>query len=154
MKRIILLTLLISSNFLISQNTEKNLSIKSKAFGQCYLINQKEITKTEFEQTIKSNSESFDLYKKGKKQQTISNIIGIPSGLVFGWNLGTWLGSGEKPNMTVLTTSGVIWGSSMVMYYMGQSKINNALDIYNSKENEVSIKFNLNSYGIGIAANF
>lgn len=159
MLRFSIILLFLISNISLAQDKDQSktnniLSIKAKSFGYRYISNGNEINKSDFEQELMKKPEAFNMYKKGKSQSQLSNIIGIPAGLVFGWNIGYWAASGEKPNMTVFATSGVLWGSAIVLGAMSKSNINKSLDMYHNKNQTVSLNLNINSYGVGVAARF
>jgi hypothetical protein len=134
-------------------NKDEYLKIDFKTFGTKYYKGDKKISKREFISKIEANPVAYNQYSLGKNLNTAGNVIGIPAGIVFGYNIGTWIGGGEQPNGAVLAVSGICWGGAIVLNYVGRSKIRNSIDTYNTSD-KFGLNLNINQNGIGLALTF
>jgi len=113
---------------------DKYLKIDFGSLWNKYYEGEKKITKHEFVSIIKSHPAAYRQYKQGKGLSVTSDIIGLPSGIVLGSNLGTWVRSGNQQNYIILVVSGICAGGSMILKYVGREKIRKAIDTYNSSK--------------------
>ena len=136
-----------------SIRNDEYLEIEFKPFINKYYEGSQVISKKEFLRRMESNPMAYRQYRLGKNLDIASNVIGIPAGLVFGHILGTWIFSGDKPDETVLTVSGLCSGGAIALAYVGRAKIIKSVDTYNASVS-LGLKLNINENGIGLAFQF
>ncbi|MEN8225942.1 MAG: hypothetical protein ABFS05_11360 [Bacteroidota bacterium] len=117
---------------------------------------ERKLSTKDLKEIYKDYPEALSKYKSGKTLNTISNIIGIPCGFVFGWELGTMLGGGESDGATLaISGAGLIAG--LVMNFAGTNNIKKSVIIYNNKiqgEASLNIRFGLTRHGVGLCFKF
>jgi len=137
-------------------NTNDSLYYKSGFTGLTVWQGDKKLHPTDVKILFKSNEEALSNYKSGRSMKTVATVVGLPSGFILGWQLGTMLAGGD-PNgtMAIIGAGGVI--ASVVLDIMGGNKIRRAISIYNASLNETisfQIKVGLTEHGMGIVAQF
>jgi len=130
----------------------QQLSFKLKTFGTKYYEGGMEIDKADFTNSLKQRPEVYDAYTKGANLNLIGNLVGIPAGAVFGWNVGTIAGGGEA-NGEALRVSGVLWVGSLVMIYVGAKKMTKSIEAFNSN-GTVRLRFDSTESGTGLVLSF
>lgn len=129
-----------------STNTNnKELSI---GLGQYYL-GDKQLSKPEFIDLIKTNDRAYKEYKSFKFGFITSIILAVPGGALIGYGLvdesdlqGAFLGTGA-----------ICIGGSLVIALLSDYHRKNAMKIFNTGKN-TSFQFNYYGNGIGLAYNF
>ncbi|MFS4491719.1 hypothetical protein [Maribacter sp. 2308TA10-17] len=154
----ILFTLIISALSLSLCNAQKIES--QKVFGGYkYAQNGNDLSLSELSKVLKTNTKSFQTYKKAKTKAVFSYVFAGIGGGLTGYPVGTALGGG-KPNWTL---AGIGVGCLAVAFPLAASadkKIKESVDIYNSSldprthvsKTELKIVGNIN--GIGLSLNF
>jgi len=133
-------------------SANRQLSLKAKTFGIKYYEGDASISKQEILGKLKGNTARYELFKKGGTLNTVGNIIGVPAGFVFGWNLGTLAGGGDA-NSDALTLSGIGVVGSLVLNFVGRKNMKTALDSYNNNTT-VQLEFKTTKNGTGLCLTF
>ena len=153
MKSIYLFCLFIISINLKSQDSTKtinvNLRIEDHLFDTRYYKNNNQIKKQDFQSLIALNKTAFSKYNQGKTFMTLGNIIGIPS-TIFLLNQIQGLRENNPPFPAVFITTAMASIGGMMLVYVGESKIFESIDIFNSK-NKSNTQLIMNNNGIGLA---
>ena len=119
------------------------------------LLNKK-LSTEDVREAYKNDYEALRLYNTGKTQNTVANVIGIPSGFVFGWQLGTLLVGGEV-NSGAMVISGAGVATSIILGFLGNDNIKESIEVYNSKSesaNNFSLNIGLSNNGVGLCLKF
>jgi hypothetical protein len=132
----------------VSPNPTNNLSI-----SKGYYKGDIEINKREFEQLLSTNQKAYKEYKHGKLGHILGLICVIPGGAMLGFSLGAGdLISKEDKNMLLLF-GGLYTATGITLELLGKHKIKNAIKTYN-KSKELTLNFEINSNGVGLAMRF
>lgn len=146
----------------VAAKNEKYLAIKFGLFKKYYEGGEK-ISKYAFEEKIKTNPLGYKQYRSGKNMMITSNIIGIPSGFIFGYQLGyilfdrrsTTYYSRRGPNNIVLLVSGFAWGTAVGLEYAGKTKIIKSIRTYNQSVNPgIGYRLGITPNGFGLGLQF
>lgn len=132
------------------------LTIRQDFWGLKIMQGTRSLSAVEVKQVYINNGEALSKYSKGKSLTAIGNIIGIPCGFAFGWQLGTGMGGGEI-NTGVLIGSGVGFVGGLIMTISGENAIKKSVTIYNShlQDKTVSqLSLKLNENGVGLCFSF
>ncbi len=132
----------------VAEIVNGDLSVKSGLFGLKYYKGNQRIRKNEFILEIQENEEAYQIYKRGNSLNNASNILGIPSGLVFGWNIGRWI-VGEEASQPITTISGIIWGGALILHFNGLAKVRNGINKFNDSNN-MGLHLKLDHNGVGL----
>ncbi|MCB2208262.1 MAG: hypothetical protein KQH67_08170 [Bacteroidetes bacterium] len=91
-------------------------------------------------------------YKKGKALNAVGTIIGIPSGIVFGYGVGLLI-IGQEINKTIYMISAGGLFTWILIHIAGDNMIKSSVNIYNADINNTSslhIKFGVMQNGLGL----
>lgn len=137
------------------QNIEnRELRIESKFLGFDYYDGYEKISKNDFIEKLNGNAEALNSFYGGRSLINIGNVIGIPSGFVFGYLLGKRIVSKNNRQSTTLTlVSGVVWLSSSILVYSGRIKLEKSLLKVNHA-NGLSSKITVGNHGLGYVLTF
>ncbi len=130
----------------------EDLSIRVPLFGMKYYKGSSRIKKDEFMLVLQENEAAYNSFRRGKSLINASNIVGIPSSLVFGWNVGTWAAGGDISRPITLI-SGILTGGSIIVGYSGLAKTRRALDTFNNSKS-IGLNLKLDHNGIGLVFSF
>ncbi len=113
------------------------------------------LTKQEFSDKMATNPNANNLFEYGKTLGTVGKIFAYPSAFVFGFTLGLSIFSWSSTKGVLLGVSGAGIIGGIIFASIGDSKITQAINIYNSA-NQVGLKIQLkfNENGIGVALKF
>ncbi|MDY0215550.1 MAG: hypothetical protein RBS19_01225 [Bacteroidales bacterium] len=141
-------------NILSNQNYEIRNDFIIMKSGKAYQGDNL-LTKREFSDLMATNPNANNLYQYGKTLGVIGYIFAFPSGFVFGFTLGSSLFSWSSTKGVLLGVSGLGIMGGLIFASIGDSKITQAISIYNSS-NQVGLKVQLkfNENGIGVALKF
>ncbi len=96
------------------------------------------------------NIEAQQLFAKGRNQNILGNIIGLPSSFMFGWQLGNTL-SGQESNTTIYVASAIGTIVSLLISSSAIKKINKSVVSYNES---VTTRLGISENGIGFITEF
>ncbi len=128
------------------------LSTKKGLFGWRYYNNSERISKNGFLLKLRENELAHQKFEEGKNLKTIGGIMGFPSGLVFGYNLGTML-RGGKTSREVNIISGTVWVASLILEITGSAQMRKGLNEFNASQN-LGYQLKLDNNSIGISFSF
>lgn len=147
----LLLSVLLTSitlTFSFSQNKENTLAMQKGFWWSTYYYNNGEpISKQSFLSELRKDEFSYREYKNGKALQIIGYIFTFPSAFVLGWELGK-VAINEDNNKASLIVGGLGVVAGLTSGIIGQSKINNAIKLYNSKSANLGLKAGGNGFGL------
>lgn len=158
MKKIIL-----TLSFIIATLTFCNaqkIDIEKVFGGHKYTQNNELKSLGDLADIMKSNTNAFELMKKGRTQRSLSAVLGFAGGGLIGWPLGTALGGGEA-NWTLAGIGAGLIVIGIPISSSANKKINQAVELYNASLNETSqnhfkpeFKIIANTNGLGLSMNF
>lgn len=138
----------------VAKEVGQHLKIEFKSFSTSYYEGTTKIKKSAFVQKLGTNTFAHNQYKLGRDLNLTGNIIGIPAGIVFGYNIGLWIASPSyEPRASVLTVSGLCWAGGIVLNFLGRSKMTGAVNTYNAG-GTLGCRLNVSENGVGIALKF
>lgn len=138
------------------QDLNEPLSYRNGFWGLVILQGQQKLSSQNIKELYKTDKEALSLYNSGKSMNTVGLVIGIPSSLVFGWELGNVLAGGDV-NTAAMILGGTGFVTSIIIGAVGDSKIKKSIQIYNSNnERSVghSLNFGLTNIGVGLCFKF
>ncbi len=148
---------LASQNMLFQQiDTLQPLTV-SKVFGGIKIKQgDRSLSSADVKRLYSNHDEARAKYRSGKTRRTIGNIIGVPCGFVFGYQLGSAMVGGET-NGTVLLGSGVGFLAGFLLNLSGEGAMIQSVNIYNNRlqdktAGQLSLKLTQN--GVGLCYSF
>lgn len=109
---------------------------------------------------MKSNSDAFELMKKGRTNRSLSAVLGFAGGGLIGWPIGTALAGGDA-NWTMAGIGAGLIVIGIPISSSANKKINQAVELYNASLNGTSqnhfkpeFKIIANTNGLGLSMNF
>lgn len=96
------------------------------------------------------NIEAQQLFTKGREQNILGNIVGIPSSFLFGWQLGNTI-YGKESNSTIYIASALGTIISLFITSSGTKKIKKSVVSYNDS---VTKRLAVTENGIGLMLEF
>ena len=129
----------------------KPLSIKHKLFTH-YYEGDTEISKYAFNSKLATNTLAYKSYRSGRRLRIAANIIGIPSGFVMGWNIGSLIFRNTVHEKAFISSS-IVWAIAFGMETSGEAKMKKAIKKYN-QSTDIGYRFNINPNGVGLALQF
>ena len=148
--------------FNISDNTvnqetgeeeKKPLTYQSGFWGLIIMKGERRLSGAEVKFIMKDDEEALSKFKGGKTLNAFGSVIGIPSAVVLGYELGYGIASGEF-NSAVLIVSGAGFITGIVFSAVGNKKIKQSINIYNAKfgdDYSYNLGFGLTNDGIGFS---
>lgn len=125
-------------------------------FGNDFHIGEKVISKKEVKARLASNPKALHLFQRGMGKVQASNVIGIPVGIWFGWNLGNLL-RGDSVNKISIYGSAVVSAITISSGYRGNIMIHRAIKQYNhegSQDSSLGVHIGLGGQGLAVAIRF
>jgi hypothetical protein len=140
-----------SDEKVVAKEVGQHLKIEFKSFSTSYYEGTTKIKKHAFLQKLGTNTFAHNQYKLGRDLNLAGNVVGIPAGIVFGYNVGLWIASSSyEPRASVLTVSGLCWAGGIVLNFLGRSKMTGAVNTYNAG-GTLGCRLNISENGIGVA---
>lgn len=109
---------------------------------------------------MESNTEAFEIMKKGRSNRSIAAVLSFAGGGLIGWPLGTSLGGGNA-NWTLAGIGAGVIAVAIPISLSANKKINQAIELYNASLNGSSynnfkpeFKIISNTNGVGLSMNF
>ena len=109
---------------------------------------------------MESNTNAFELMKKGRTNRSLSSVLGFAGGGLLGWSIATALGDGEA-NWTLAGIGGGLIIVGIPISLSANKKINQAVELYNASLKPTSynafkpeLKIIANGNGFGLSMNF
>jgi hypothetical protein len=133
--------------------------IYEKAFGGYkYSQNGIPIGIKQMSNLMSSNAEASDYISKAKTNYGASMVFNYAGGFLIGWPIGTALGGGE-PEWEMVAVGGGLVLLSIPFIKAANTNAIKAIDIYNANSGGIgartySLKFGLNSGGVGVTIKF
>ncbi|MGB5417583.1 hypothetical protein [Algibacter sp.] len=128
--------------------------------GYKYTHNDKLISIGDLASIMESNTDAFELIKKGRTNRSFSAVLGFVGGGLVGWTLGNSLGGGEA-NWTMAGIGAGLIAIAIPISSSSNKKINQAVELYNASFNATSsntfkpeFKIIANDSGFGLSMNF
>jgi outer membrane lipoprotein SlyB len=128
--------------------------------GYKYTYNDDLISIGDLAKIIESNTEAFELMKKGRTNRSLSGVLGFVGGGLVGWPIGTSIGGGNA-NWTLAAVGAGIIVVAIPIASRANKNINKAVELYNASvnpnaSNRIKAEFNLiaNTNGLGFSMNF
>lgn len=144
------------SNFCNAQKIE----IEKKFGGYKYTQNGEVMRMHDLADTMKANTEAFNLIKKAKSNTAIATAFSAIGGGLIGWPLGTAIGGGDA-NWTLAGIGAGLVGIAIPISSSANKKAKQAIDLYNASQNATAHHiFNpeftvlANTNGVGLAVSF
>lgn len=158
MKNVILMIGLLISTLTLCQ--AQQIEIQKVFGGYKFTKNGHFMTMGELANTLKTNSEAYELIKPAKSNNTLATILGVGGGALIGWPIGTALGGGD-PNWVLAGVGAGLLVIAIPISSSANKKAKEAVELYNSSleptsfyQAKPSLKIIANSNGIGFAINF
>lgn len=146
---------------------EKYLAIKL-GLSKKYYEGGEKISKYAFEEKIKTNPEARKFYKSGKNLDIAGKVIGIPGGLILGYQIGRHIEysidkyyrkkyfpeyKGFNVNTTLISCCALVTG--MGLAYTSKTQKRNAVRAYNkSVDPGIGYRLGVTPNGFGLALQF
>jgi outer membrane lipoprotein SlyB len=128
--------------------------------GYKYTYNDELISIGDLANIIESNTEAFEIMKKGRTNRSLSGVLGFVGGGLVGWPIGNSIGGGN-PNWTLAAVGAGIIVVAIPIASRANKNINQAVELYNASvdskaSNWMKPEFSLiaNSNGFGLSMNF
>ncbi|XMO87496.1 hypothetical protein AAFN75_04270 [Algibacter sp. AS12] len=128
--------------------------------GYKYTYNKELISIGDLASIIETNTDAYELIKKGRTNRSLSGVLGFVGGGLIGWPIGTSLGGGEV-NWTLAGIGAGLIAVAIPISSRSNKKINQAVELYNASINPTSsttfkpeFKIIANGRGFGLAMNF
>ncbi|WP_298554476.1 hypothetical protein [uncultured Algibacter sp.] len=128
--------------------------------GYKYTHNDELVSIGDLASIMESNTEAFELIKKGRTSRGLSAVLGFAGGALVGWPLGTSIRGGDA-NWTLAGIGAGLIAVAIPISNGSNKKINQAVELYNASLNSTSQntfkpEFNIigNGKGIGLSMNF
>jgi hypothetical protein len=137
----------------------ETLKVEDSFFG-VHVVNNKGrvLNEAEVQSLLADIPNAMSLYRTGKTELIVGQVISTVGAAMLGWELGTLLSAPEKSNYT---TMGIGVGASvfgLIYYYTGYGKLKRSMTLYNNAKTgraANSLHFGVTSSGgIGITYNF
>jgi len=125
----------------------------SKAFGGIKIKQgNRSLSSADVKRLFINHDEARVKYSRGKRLNALGNILGIPCGFAFGWQVGTAM-AGGKTNGTVLLGSGIGFLTGFLLNLSGKGTIIQSVNLYNSDiqdktAGQLSLKLTENRIGL------
>ena len=146
------LLFMITPVVLMSQEQTEDLSFKSGMWGYNYYIGVQKVSFDVFMDKLNgSNVTASDMFKSGKNLSITGTVIGSVGAFCLGFDLGTRLGGGNGNTALLIGGGGVMIGG-IIMYYVGEGKMKEALTLY--KNNHTVLYVSPTQTGVGLCLNF
>lgn len=156
-KHLLILTIMLAITSLV--NAQK-IDIEKVLGGYKYTHNDELISIGDLASIMKSNTNAFELIKKGRTNRSLSGVLGFVGGGLVGWPLGTAI-AGGKENWTLAGIGAGLIIVSIPISLSSNKKINQAVELYNASLNATSnttfkpeFKIIANGSGFGLTMNF
>jgi hypothetical protein len=155
-KKVIFTGLLLglSSLACFSQNSVENdsLSFKRGSWSNQYYVGNQQVSYDDFIKKLGDNSEqSVKMFQTGRSVSNAGVAIGSIGGFCCGYDLGGRL-AGAEGNTTMLIGGGAALVGGIILSYIGENKMKNALKL--NKNNSESFFITPAQTGIGLCINF
>lgn len=154
----ILLILLFANNLFsqtfysdVMQEQDKDLKVVLYMFSSDFYFDNKEISKKKFEDLIRGLPSAQRDYVNGTNLRTFGNIIGVSSGIVFGYCLS--LGVYNLGNRGLLGGSAALFLTGVIMDTRGRTLLKKSVATYNEYSG-IGLNIGLTKNGVGIVLNF
>jgi hypothetical protein len=137
---------------LTAQEPIKDLSFKSGTWNHDYYLDGEQVSFDTFMRELNdSNAEAGSMFNSGRNLSVVGTVIGSVGAFCFGYDLGTRLAGGQGSTALLAGGGGVMLGG-IIMYYVGEKKMQNALTLY--EHNSTSLYIAPTQTGIGLCLNF
>ncbi|WP_298498032.1 hypothetical protein [uncultured Algibacter sp.] len=154
-----LFTLILIVTSITFCNAQK-IDIEKVFGGYKYTYNDKLISIGDLASIIETNTNAFNLIRKGRTNRSLSAVLGFAGGGLVGWPLGTSMGGGNA-NWTLAGIGAGLIIIAIPISSSANKKINQAVELYNASLNgstntHFKPEFNIiaNSSGLGLSVNF
>ena len=148
------LLFILSTVACFSQNSVENdsLSFKRGSWSNQYYVGSQQISYDDFIKKLGDNNEqSVKIFKTGRSVSIAGITIGSIGGFYCGYDLGVRL-AGAEGNTTMLIGGGAALVGGIILSYIGDNKMKNALKL--RKNNSASLSITPAQTGIGLCINF
>lgn len=131
--------------------TNDSLKIRmNNSLRNVFFVGDKFVTKSKFEDIIRTNQKAYSYYRTGNNQFILSNFLGIPGGIAVGYIIGSLIVS-AKP---IWAIGGV--GVALIIINIPVKKsmkynLQKGIDIYNAGLNNQTSFWDRSEIGLSIA---
>jgi outer membrane lipoprotein SlyB len=128
--------------------------------GYKYTYNDELISLGDLANIMESNTEAFELIKKGRTNRSLSGVLGFVGGALVGWPIGNVIGGGD-PNWTLAGIGAGVIVVAIPISSRANKNINQAVELYNAsvdskayRKNKPEFHLIANGNGFGLSMNF
>jgi len=132
-------------------------TFNSGFFAPSIYQNTRKLSNVQVNQIYKDNPEALLLYRRGRTSNILGNIMGLPAGYIFGYQIGNAISDVRKVDQDWMLISGVGCLFSIILNVKGVSDIRKSTQKYNNsigKIDDVSIGFQSTESGFGLVLSF
>lgn len=114
----------------IAPNAKDTLTTKEAFLNITFSQKNQTLKPREVQELMMGSDLAYEEMSKARNHKTIADIIGCVGGFMFGWSLGSFLGSG-KLNAPMLGTGAIFIGVSIPLYSSFIKRSKKAVSLYN-----------------------
>lgn len=137
-----------------TQETEiKNDSLKirmNNSLRNVFFVGDKFVTKSKFEDIIRTNQEAYTYYRKGNNQFLLSNLLRIPGGIAVGYIIGNLIAE-AKPVWAIGGVGVALIIISIPLKKSMKYNLQKGADIFNAGLNNQTSFWDRSEIGLSIA---
>ena len=161
-KLLVVLLVLCATTLSFAQAKKHTLTMNRGFFTTDYFIDGQEVDGDAFEMELTNVHDAIDTWNTGNTMRYISWGAGFGGGFLLGYSIfqGSSYGAGSSYLMGVAAGGAIIVGA-LILEYVGNSKKDSAVDIYNSEIGKIAGNESVNlsivpteQGGIALAFNF
>lgn len=152
--------LLLGAQTTFAQTEAKPITVFYHGSSKKYLYEGEKLTYLKFRQIAKGNVGVTNMLRSAKRQSSVSQVFGCIGGFVLGYQLGYAI-VGKEVNYVLLGIGAGCIAVSIPLSMSSDSKMDRAVDVYNSGFNDayyrkpkMSLSLGSSPNGLGLCLNF
>lgn len=144
---LLLLCLLLTAPALAQTQTVEPLSRKITFWGERFYLGQTRISRANVGQMFRlEHPEAYAEFRKAQKSRALNAVVGLPGGVLMGYEIGTWVGGG-RINAVRGGVGAALFMAGVVFSLQEESHLERAIALHNQRTGKLRLAPGLTSDG-------